>query len=334
MSSDNKDRAMHRKLNVGVVGIGRMGQKHALNILHSVPRATLLCACSPAEADLAWGNEYLKPYNVRVVATFEDLIDTPGLDAVIVASSTELHARHTTAALDRNIHVLCEKPVCKTVEELVRLVKRTEANPRAKLMVGFVRRFDQNYQDALEKVKAGAIGRPIIIRSQGCEKLDTKDSKPKSVFAAGVAAVHTKRVEEGDADNAVGICEFWDGKIAYFYNSRTAAHGYDNATEIFGTAGKISINMVPRKNTVELCDGDGFVKAQPTPGWYDRYAPAFVEEAKAWVDALLDDKPMPIPLGSSLRSLEIATALQESLRTGNKIFFTREGAIRREIASL
>ncbi|CAH0047178.1 unnamed protein product [Clonostachys solani] len=365
MSSDNQDRAMQRKLNVGVVGIGRMGQKHALNILHSVPRATLLCACSPAEADLRWGNEYLKPYNVRVVATFEELIDTPGLDAVIVASSTELHARHTTAALDRNIHVLCEKPVCKTVEELVQLVKRTETNPRAKLMVGFVRRFDQNYQDALEKIKAGAIGRPIIIRSQGCEKLDTslfyqqyleasggifvdsiihdidlallffgEDSTPKSVSAAGVAAVHTKRAEEGDADNAVGICEFWDGKIAYFYNSRTAAHGYDNATEIFGTAGKISINMVPRKNALELCDGDGFVKVQPTPGWYDRYAPAFVEEAKAWVDALLDEKPMPIPLGSSLRSLEIATALQESLRTGNKIFFTREGGIRRETASL
>lgn len=223
-------------------------------------------------------------------------------------------------------------------------------------MVGFVRRFDENYQQAVNHIKENAIGRPIVIRSQGCETLDEspyykqylkdsggifvdsvihdidlslfffgEDSQPKSVSAVGVVAVHKGIEAYGDADNGVGICEFWDGRIAFFYNSRTTAHGYDNATEIFGTTGKLSVNLIPRRNALELCDKDGVVKAFAHPGWYDRYAAAFVTEVKQWVDALLDDQPLPVPLRSSLTSLKIATALQESLRTGEKIFFDKQG---------
>ena len=230
-------------------------------------------------------------------------------------------------------------------------------------MVGFTRRFDESYQDAYAKIQQGAIGRPLIIRSQGCEKGDTspffkaylkgsggifidsvihdidlalfwfgEDSTPKSVSSAGVAAIHTELEKDGDADNAVGICEFWDGRVAFFYNSRTSAHGYDNQTEIFGTAGKISVNLVPRLNRLELSDGDGVVKVEPTPSWYDRYTSAFVTEVNSWVDALLDDKPMPIPLRSSLTSMVIATALQESLRTGRKIEFDGK-TLQRKVSS-
>lgn len=226
-------------------------------------------------------------------------------------------------------------------------------------MVAFVRRFDENYQDAYAKIQQGTIGRPLVVRSIGCEKLDTssyykeylkasggifvdsiihdidlalfllgEDSQPKSVSASGLVAAHNELAAAGDADNAVGICEFWDGKIAFFYNSRTAAHGYDNATEIFGTAGKLSINMTPRRNRVEICDGDGFVKIEPTAGWYDRYSGAFATEANTWVSAVLGGKPMPIPIRSSLNSLKIAMALQECLRTGRKIEFD-EGGLRK-----
>ena len=236
------------------------------------------------------------------------------------------------------------------------LVQRIEANPETQLMVGFMRRFDESNQDAYKKLREGAIGRPVVMRAHSCAKLDLSpffkhylqasggifldstihdidlalfflgdDLKPKSVSAVGVAAVYTELNEAGDADNAVGICEFWDGKFAFFYNSRISRHGYDNAAEIMGTGGKLSINMTPRKNRVELCDGDGYIKEEATPEWYDRYSEAFVTEVNVWTDALLNGKPMPIPLRSALTSLDVATALQESLRTGSKIEFTPEG---------
>lgn len=324
-------------------------------------------------SDLVWANEHLVPYDVSVVSTFEEMITTPGLDAVVIASATPFHVSQTRIALEMGIHVLCEKPVTKEMPEvgydlnverskadkpkLEDIVTLAQSCPKAKLMVAFVRRFDRDYLDAKARIEQDAIGRPVVIRSQGCEPLDKSpfyqqylrdsggifvdtiihdidlslfffgdDAVPKSVCAMGVSAHHHQLGALGDADNAVGICEYWDGRLAYFYNSRTTAHGYDNATEIFGTSGKLSINLIPRVNAIEICDNDGFVKTPAHPGWYERYADAFVTEATMWVDALMDGKPMPHPLPSTLNSLKIATALQKSLQTGQKVYFDRDGA--------
>ena len=107
-----------RKLNIGVVGIGRMGQRHALNLLRLVPRATLVCACSPADADVEWAEEHLVPYGVAVFRTFEEMIGFPALQAVIIASATSLHYEHTFECLERGIHVICEKPVAGSLVEV------------------------------------------------------------------------------------------------------------------------------------------------------------------------------------------------------------------------
>ncbi|KAK7393991.1 hypothetical protein QQX98_013226 [Neonectria punicea] len=333
-----------------------MGHCHALNFLRLVPRANILCACSPVQEELNWADENLVPYGVKVFSTFEEMIEMPGLEAVIICSATPLHVPHTIAALDRGIQVLCEKPISKSVSEMRALLERADANSKASVMVAFTRRFDESYRDAYLKIKAGAIGTPIIFRSHGVERMDDspfshqylknsggifvdsaihdidlalmflgEDSVPKSVSAVGVSTVFSELEEVDDADNAVAVCEFWDGKIAHFYHSRTSAAGYHNASEIFGTAGKLSINLRPWINRVELCDGDGFLKVEPTPSWYDRYKSAFVIEANEWVAAVLDKKPLPIPLRSALTSLVIAQALQDSLRTGRKIEFSRDG---------
>ncbi|KAI3341378.1 NAD-binding Rossmann fold oxidoreductase family protein [Ustulina deusta] len=348
--------ALPRKLNVGVVGIAGRGREHAKNILHKVHRARLVCACSPAEASLTWAAQELVPYGVRVVNTFEELIETPGLDAILIASPTNLHSPHAHAAIDRGIHVLIEKPACATIEEVIKLTERVEANPKTKVMVAFVRRFDADYKDAYAAIEKGAIGKPLVIRSQSCEEAITapwyteylkgsggifiesaihdidlslkflgEDLQPKSVSAVGVSAVHTSLHKVGDADNAVGICEFWGGKIAYYYNSRITTYGFDNQTEIFGTQGKISINLQPRRNAVEIMDKDKHIKAGIIDDPSLRYEHAYTQEVVEWVDAILDDEPVAAPLRSSITSLRVATALQKSLSTGQKIFFTREG---------
>ncbi|KZL71523.1 NAD binding rossmann fold-containing protein [Colletotrichum tofieldiae] len=309
--------SLQKTLNVGVVGIGRMGQRHALNVQNLVPRAKLVCACSPAKADLLWADQHLKPHGVKVYATFEEMIETPGLEAVIISSITELHLPQTLAAFNKGIHVLCEKPICRSVTEVRCFDMWTQSKPETRVMVAFCRRFDDSYQDAREKVKAGAIGRPFVFRSHGCEKLDQspffqqylknsggiyfdsaihdidlslmflgEDSVPKSVSAVGTAAFFPDLAKTGDADNAVGVCEFWDGKIAHFYHSRSSSHGYDNVTEIFGTTGKLTVNSTPRKNRVEICDTDGFVKVEPTPSWYDRRS-TLADKARRWAPAPL-----------------------------------------------
>jgi myo-inositol 2-dehydrogenase / D-chiro-inositol 1-dehydrogenase len=108
----------HEPLSFGVIGIGRIGRRHALNLLRQIPNARLVCACSPAEADLAWAETELVPYGVKVYDSFEAMIEHPGLQAVVVSSLTRQHYAHTMASLKRGLHVLCEKPVCVGEEEV------------------------------------------------------------------------------------------------------------------------------------------------------------------------------------------------------------------------
>ncbi|KAL4906400.1 hypothetical protein BDW74DRAFT_176729 [Aspergillus multicolor] len=230
------------KLNIAVIGLDRMGQRHALNLLHGVPRTRLVAICTPAPHEVAWAEEHLAPEGVRAFADFEELMSAAdlGIQAVVVASPTKMHVAHTLAALERGgVHVLCEKPVSTDVKELESVVQKAKANPTTKLMVGFVRCFERNYLDARRKIEAGLIGRPLVIRSQGTEKLDKSgffieyarvsggifvdtamhdidltlsffgdDAVPRSCYATGLISHHTEMVEFNDVDNAVGVVEF------------------------------------------------------------------------------------------------------------------------------
>lgn len=107
-----------QKLNIGVVGLGRMGRRHALNVLHHVHKARLYSVCSPTPHELEWARNNLESEGVKIFSDFYQMINTPGLAAVIVASLTELHIEHTLAAVKRGIYVLCEEPLTKNLSKV------------------------------------------------------------------------------------------------------------------------------------------------------------------------------------------------------------------------
>ncbi|EKG20567.1 Oxidoreductase [Macrophomina phaseolina MS6] len=143
-------------------------------------------------------------------------------------------------------------------------------------MAGYSRRFDASYREAKAKIDAGVIGKPFLVRSQTGDLRDDTgffvryaakngaifvdcsihdidlamwylgDVVPKTAFAIGTLTHHPELAQSRDVDNGVAVLEFWDGKMAYFYCSRTQAHGQDVATEIIGTHGKIMVNLIPR----------------------------------------------------------------------------------------
>lgn len=222
-------------------------------------------------------------------------------------------------------------------------------------MVAFVRRFEQNYADARRKIKAGIIGKPIVIRSQGTEKLDKSgyfvdyarvsggifldtvihdidltlsffgdDMVPKSCYVRGLISHHHEMAEFNDVDNSVGVVEFWDGRIAHYYHSRTTMHGYDNCTEIVGTDGKIGINLIPTLNKVQVSGRNGIV-TEAFPSWMDQYQEAFVAEMDAFTAAILDGTELSLKLEAALTGLRIAQALQGSVVSGEKIEFNENG---------
>ncbi|KAL2856583.1 hypothetical protein BJY01DRAFT_170016 [Aspergillus pseudoustus] len=344
-----------QRLKIGCAGLGRMGKRHALNFLQRTPRAELVAASTPDDAEIEWAKEHLAPYGVTIYKNYDDMLKHEGLEAVVVASATAVHAEQAIKAINAEKHVLCEKPLSTSVEISQTVLDAANANPHLKVMCGFSRRFDASYRDAFTKISSGALGAPSVIRSQTCDKLDPtgffvayaefsggifvdcsihdidltlwffgQDSKVRSVSAVGITAVEPDLRKHNDRDNAVGLVEFYDGKMAYFYASRMMAAGQEDSTEIIGTKGKVSVNTQPQLNLVQTFDASGIRKEIPQH-YYDRFEYAFVTEANEFTASCLENKPVPLKLDGAVQAVRIGAALQEALITGEKIFFDESG---------
>lgn len=222
-------------------------------------------------------------------------------------------------------------------------------------MAGFSRRFDASYRDASDKIfQNKAIGSPFMVRSNTCDlrydsgffvryasrnggifvdcaihDIDLSlwylgNPVPKACWAVGTLQHHPELKELSDVDNAVGVVEFWGGKIAYFYCSRTQAHGHDVCTEITGTDGKIMINVIPKQNNVVLADKLG-MRHEVQPEYWQRFQDAFAFEANAFVDAILNNTEVPVKLETGITVMKIGQGLQHALLTGEVVRFTESG---------
>lgn len=222
-------------------------------------------------------------------------------------------------------------------------------------MAGFSRRFDASYRDASKNIaQDNAIGEPFLVRSNTCDLLDhtgffvkyarrnggifvdcaihdidlalwyLNNPVPKSCWGVGTLQHHPELKELSDVDNAVGIVEFWGGKMAYFYCSRTQAHGHDVCTEVTGKDGKIMVNLIPRSNNVAVADKQG-IRHEVQPEYWQRFEDAFATEAREFIDSIFSNRPVPLPLEGGLKVMTIGRALQDSLLSGTVVKFNQAG---------
>ncbi|RSM15004.1 hypothetical protein CEP52_001145 [Fusarium oligoseptatum] len=308
-----------------------MGKRHALIWLQQVHRADLVAVSSPDAAERQWASEELAPHGVAVYEDFADMLAHGSLEAVCIASATSAHAEQSNMAITAGKHVLCEKPLSTTVEVSQSVLDAAATRPDLKVICGFSRRSDTSYRAAYEKVEQGLIGRPTVMRCQSCDILDPtalwffgKEAKIKSVHAVGTAACHPDLRQYNDSDNAIGMMEFHDGRMVSLFASRTMAAGAEDSTEIIGTKGKLVVNMMPRVNHVHVYQADGVLQEMPQNYW-ERFQNAFVTQANRFAETVLDDKPSWIELESAVEVVKIGVALQESMVTGEKIWFDEKG---------
>jgi predicted dehydrogenase len=150
-----------RILRAGVVGVGWAGQQHVA-AYDAVPGAEVVAIAGleePVRAALAarYGVEHH-------VARWEELLEVDGLDAVSVAVPTFLHAPITIAALQRGLHVLCEKPIARTVAEAEAMVRAAREAGRV-LDVAFNHRHRGDIRKLNEVIAAGRLGRPYYVKA-------------------------------------------------------------------------------------------------------------------------------------------------------------------------
>ena len=127
------------KLKIACAGLGRMGKRHAIHFLQRTPRAELVAASTPDDIEFQWAKLNLEPFGVQVYKDYDQMLKHEGLQAVIIASVTTVHAEQTIKAINANLHVLCEKPLSTSVEIVSRILSialRRPANSKSTVSIG------------------------------------------------------------------------------------------------------------------------------------------------------------------------------------------------------
>lgn len=106
------------RLNIAVAGLGRMGKRHVHTLITRVPRTHVVGVCSTVDDELEWARKAYKDTDIQVFGSYEEMVSMPSLDAVWVSTSTDVHASQTLGAIERGLHVLCEKPLSTDLAEV------------------------------------------------------------------------------------------------------------------------------------------------------------------------------------------------------------------------
>lgn len=147
-------------MKIGLVGTGLMGTLHAAAWVAA--GATLAGCVAETEADAA---PLAARYGVRVYPSYAALL--PDVDVVDLCTPTHLHAGMILAAAAAGRHVVCEKPLARTVEQARAAVDACR-QAGVQLLVAQVVRYFPEYALAQAQVAAGAIGRPAVLRLARC----------------------------------------------------------------------------------------------------------------------------------------------------------------------
>jgi myo-inositol 2-dehydrogenase/D-chiro-inositol 1-dehydrogenase len=305
-----------KKLNVGIIGAGRIGKVHAETIAFRLPEATPV-----AIADL--NREAAEQVAARcgipkVAESSEEIFADPRIEAVLICSSTGTHADLVVQAAEAGKHIFCEKPIDHSLAKIDRALAAV-AKAGVKLQIGFNRRFDANFARVRQAVASGEIGTPHLmhivsrdpapppvsyVKVSGGIFLDMTihdfdmarfliGDEVEEIYTAAGVMVDPEIGKAGDLDTALVVLRFRSGVIGAIDNSRKAVYGYDQRVEILGSQGSIATgNCYP--NQAVISTATAVRRDLPLNFFMDRYTDSFANELRAFVAAVLEDKPTAV----------------------------------------
>jgi UDP-N-acetylglucosamine 3-dehydrogenase len=153
---------MNSKVGIGIIGCGRLARNTHLPRLAQMDHVAVLGAMDIVQEH---AREAAERYDIDMWTTdLDELLARKDIDAVLVASWTHAHAEGTIRAAQAGKHVFCEKPIAPSLKDADAMISACQ-DAGVKLMVGFVRRFDNEWLKLRELIRKGVIGRPVVWRS-------------------------------------------------------------------------------------------------------------------------------------------------------------------------
>jgi myo-inositol 2-dehydrogenase/D-chiro-inositol 1-dehydrogenase len=321
-------------LRVGVLGTGRIGSMHAGLLAHDVPGAALAAVY---DVDAAAAGAVGARLGAEVAADAAELVGSPEVDAVAICSSTDTHVELIEAAAAAGKPIFCEKPLAHDLALVDRALAAVE-RAGVPFMLGFNRRFDPAHRSVRDAVASGAVGEVHVVR------ITSRDPEPPplsyvrvsggifldmtihdfdmaryvtgsevvDVVAHGAVRIDPSFADAGDVDTAVVTLVHEDGTLTVIDNSRRSVYGYDQRVEAFGSGGvAASDNPLAHSGVVRSAEG---TRRPLLPYFFlERYGRSYLDEWDAFVSAVREEAPSPVPGADGRAALVTALAAGRSL---------------------
>ena len=327
------------KIRTLIIGLGRIGKIHLGN-LQAIDEVEIVGICDPTDEAKVFSNKAGLTFYQK---DFTDVAGEVQADAIVICSPTDTHANYVSIAAKKGIDVFCEKPLDLSLEK-VKQVLKTVNESKIKLMLGFNRRFDSEFQSVKEKIVKGHIGDihiikitsrdpsppPInYIKSSGGMFLDMTihdfdiiryltNKEIVEVYAKGDALVNPEIAKAGDIDTAIINLTFEDGSMAVIDNCRKAVYGYDQRVEVFGSKGMVQSKNKFDKYTLTYSE-KGVTSALPQHFFLERYADAYKKEINHFIDCIRHKKTPEVSGFDGLMSLVLGLCAKESLNCNKPV---------------
>lgn len=305
-----------KKLNIGIIGAGRIGRVHAESLAFRLPESHIVAI---TDVSLVAAEQVAARCGIaRIAESSAEILADPEIQAVLICSSTDSHAGLITQAARAGKHIFCEKPIAFRVEEIDAALWAVK-QAGVKLQIGFNRRFDANFMRVRQAIQSGEIGAPsmmhIISRDPGPPPLEyikvsggiftdmtihdfdmarfLIGDEVEEIYTAAGVMIDPEIGKLGDFDTALIVLRFRNGVIGTIDNSRKAAYGYDQRVEVLGSKGKIATeNCYPNQAVVST--GQNVYSDLPLNFFMERYQASFTSELESFVTAVLEDKPTAV----------------------------------------
>jgi myo-inositol 2-dehydrogenase/D-chiro-inositol 1-dehydrogenase len=323
-------------LRIAVLGVGMMGADHVARITSRI-----------SGAQVAVVNDYLPEKAAEVAAAVPgarvtndplDAIAADDVDAILLATPGPTHEKQLLACLEQGKPVLCEKPLTTDSTSSLEVVRQEAALGRPLIQVGFMRRFDPEYQQLKALIDGGELGQPLVMHCAhrnptvppGFDSaMVVKDSLVHEVdvtrFLLGeeIASVQIiKPMSNRDAprglqDPQIAIFQTVSGRHVDVEVFVTTGVAYEVRTEVVGELGSATIGLdigLVRKSAPGTWGG------RITPGFRERFGTAYDIEIQRWVDAVRSGVNVDGPTAwDGYAAAAVCEAGVRSLETGERV---------------
>lgn len=318
------------RLRVGVAGYGVVGKRRR-QVVDEHPDMAVVAIC-----DRTFTSDGVFPDGVRFYGSPEAMLENEALDVLLVCLTNEVAAAVTVAGLERGLHVFCEKPPGRDVEDIHRVMAAESRHPGLCLKYGFNHRYHDSVREALVLARSGQMGRLINMRGVYGKSAIIDFRSPTHwrtkreiagggiLLDQGIHMVDLMRLFAGEftevhsivsnafwghdvEDNAYALMRTADGVVAMLHSTATEWRhrfrlemSYEKGAIVLG--GLLTGSKSYGAETITVAwrtEGDSGDPKETTTRYNSD--PSWRDEIWEFADAVLNGKP--IENGSSLESL-------------------------------